>query len=83
MCDQQSPRSACAYVQSDQSLCLSLEYSITVRLLTEHYSEFLILKGGQARVSLHLSKCYIIGNHIAAQMLILMFILCVSGAILS
>ena len=25
MCDQQSLRSACAYAQSDQSLCLSLE----------------------------------------------------------
>ena len=29
MCDQQSLRSACAYVQSDQSLCLSLKYSMT------------------------------------------------------
>ena len=42
MCDQQSLRSACAYVQSDQSLCKSLEYSMTVKLLTE----FLSLKGG-------------------------------------
>ena len=46
MCDQQSLRSACAYAQSDQSLCLSLEYSISVKLLTEHYFEFLSLKGG-------------------------------------
>ena len=46
MCDQQSLRSACAYAQSDQSLCLSLEYSMTVRLLTEHHLEFLSLKGG-------------------------------------
>ena len=46
MCDQQSLRSACAYAQSDQSLCLSLEYSITVKLLTEHHLEFLRLKGG-------------------------------------
>ena len=38
MCDQQSLRSACAYAQSDQSLCLSLEYSMTVKLLTEHHS---------------------------------------------
>ena len=29
MCDQQMLRSACAYVQSDQSLCMSLEYSMT------------------------------------------------------
>ena len=45
VCDQQSLRSACAYRQSDQSLCLSLEYSMTVKLLTEHHLEFLRLKG--------------------------------------
>ena len=39
-------RSACSYVQSDQSLCLSLKYSLTVKLLTEHHLEFLSLKGG-------------------------------------
>ena len=46
MCDQQSVRSACAYAQSDQSLCLSLEYSMGVKLLTEHHLECLSLKGG-------------------------------------
>ena len=46
MCDQQSLRSACAYAQSDQSLCKSLEYSMIVKLLTEHHLEFLSLKGG-------------------------------------
>ena len=46
MCDQQSLISACAYAQSDQSLCLSLEYSVIVKLLTEHHLEFLSLKGG-------------------------------------
>ena len=46
ICDQQSLRSVCAYAQSDQSLCLSLEYSMTVKLLTEHHLEFLSLKGG-------------------------------------
>ena len=46
MCNQQSLRSACAYAQSDQSLCLSLEYSRSVKLLTEHHLEFLSLKGG-------------------------------------
>ena len=46
MCDQGSLRSACAYAQSDQSLCLSLEYSMTVKLLIEHHFEFLSLKGG-------------------------------------
>ena len=45
LCDQQSLRSACAYAQSDQSLCLLLEYSKTVQLLTEHHLEFLSLKG--------------------------------------
>ena len=46
MCDQQSLRSACAYVQADQSLCLSLDYSMSVKLLTENHLEFLSLKGG-------------------------------------
>ena len=46
MCDQQRLRPACAYAQTDQSLCLSLEYSMTVELLTEHCLEFLSLKGG-------------------------------------
>ena len=46
MCDQQSLRLACIYAQSDQSLCLSLAYSMNVKLLTEHYLEFLSLKGG-------------------------------------
>ena len=46
MCDKQSLRSACTYAQSDQSLCLSLEYHLTVKLLTEHHLRFLSLKGG-------------------------------------
>ena len=46
MCEQQSLRSACAYAQSDQSLCHSLEYSMSVKLLTEYHLEFLSLKGG-------------------------------------
>ena len=46
MCDQLSLRSACAYAQSDQSLCLSLEFSMSVKLLTEHHLEFLSLKRG-------------------------------------
>ena len=61
MCDQQSLRSACAYAQSDQSLCLSLAYSKTIKILTEHHLEFLSLKGAtQARPNLHLSKCHIV-----------------------
>ena len=46
MCDQQSLGPACAYAQSDLSLCLSLEYYMSVKLLTEHHLEFLSLKGG-------------------------------------
>ena len=46
VCDQQRLRPACAYVQSDQSLCLSLDYSMSVKLLAEHHFEFLSLKGG-------------------------------------
>ena len=46
MCDHQSLRSACAYAQSDQGHCLSLEYSMSVKLLTEQHLEFLSLKGG-------------------------------------
>ena len=46
MSDQQSLRSACANVQSDQSLYLLLEYSTTPRLLTEQHLEFLSWTGG-------------------------------------
>ena len=46
MYDQRRLRPGCAYAQSDQSLCLSLEYSLTVKLLTEHHLEFLSLKKG-------------------------------------
>ena len=45
MCDQQRLRPACAYAQSDQSLCKSLEYSMNVQLRAEHHLEFLSLKG--------------------------------------
>ena len=51
---------ACAYAQSDQSLCLSLEYSMTAKLLTEHH-----LEAVQARLNLHMSKCHIVGNHVS------------------
>ena len=46
MCDPQRLRPACAYAQSDQNLCYSLEYSMTVKLLTKQRLEFLSLKGG-------------------------------------
>ena len=43
---QQRLRPACAHAQSDQSLCLSLEYYMNIKLLNEHYLEFLSLKEG-------------------------------------
>ena len=68
MCDQQSLRSACAYAQSDQSLCLSLEYSMIVKLLTEHHLEFQSFKGGCRGSSestlLKMSNCW--KSHAAA-----------------
>ena len=55
-----------AYAQSDKSLCCSFAYSMNVKLLTEHHLEFLSLKGAaQARLSLYLSKCHIVGNHVS------------------
>ena len=49
-----------AKVQSDQNLCLALEYSMSVKLLIEQGA-------AQARLSLHLSKCHIVGNHISTH----------------
>ena len=50
-------RQAKAYAQSDQSLCKSLEHSMTVKLLTEQHLKFLSLKkAAQAPLSLHSSK---------------------------
>ena len=70
MCDQQSLRSACAYAQSDQSLYLSLEYSMTVKLQTEHHLEFLSLKGdctGSSESTLvKMSNCW--KFHVMAQL---------------
>ena len=70
-CDQQSLRSACPYAQSDQSLCLLLEYSLTVKLLTEKHLVFPSLKGGYtgSSVSLHMSKFHIVGNHMSRLIL--------------
>ena len=69
MCDLQSLRSACAYAESDQSLYESLEYSMSVKLLTEHHLEFLRLKGGCRGSSestlVKLSNCW--KSHAAAQ----------------
>ena len=45
---------------------MSLEYSMNIKLLTEYHFEFLSLIGGsKGLLSLHLSKCYIVGNHMS------------------
>ena len=75
MCDQQRLRPACAYAQSDQSLCLSLNNSMSVKLLTEHHLEFLCLKGGCTGSSestlVKTSHCW--KSHVAAHYNILVF----------
>ena len=61
-----------AYVQSDQSLCLSLEYSMTVKLLTKHNLELLSLKGGCTGSSestiVKMPHCW--KSHVTAQLLL-------------
>ena len=71
MCDQQSLRSACAYAQSDQSICKSLEPSMTVKLLTEQYLDFLSLKGsctGSSETTL-VKMPYCWKSHVTAHMI--------------
>ena len=45
MCNRQRLRKACAYAQSDQSFCQSLEYSMNFKLLTEKHFGCLFLTG--------------------------------------
>ena len=75
MCDQQSLRSACAYAQSDQSLSLSLDYFMTVKLLTEHHLKSLGLKGGCTGSSestlVKMPHCW--KSHVTAQRLIILY----------
>ena len=63
-------RPARAYAQSDQSLCLSLENSMSVKLLTEHHLEFLVLKGGYTGSSestlVKMPHCW--KSHVVAQL---------------
>ena len=60
MCNQQRLRPACTYVQSDQSLCLSLEYSMTVKLLIEQHLEFLSFTGSCTGSSESMSICHML-----------------------
>ena len=70
MCNQQRLRSVCPYAQSDQSLCKSVEYSMNVKLLTEHHLEFLSLKGGYTGSfeSIHVKMPHCWKSHVAAQL---------------
>ena len=76
MCDEQRLRSACAYAQSDQSIFLLLEYSMTVRLLTKHHLKFLSLTGdctGSYESTLvKIPNCW--KSHIVAHYLFSLFI---------
>ena len=70
VCDQQSHRSTCAYAKSDQSLCYSLEYSMSIKLLIDYHVEFLSLKrgctGSSEAILVKIPHCW--KSHIAAQM---------------
>ena len=65
ICDQQSRRSACAYAQSDQSICLSLEYSMTATDWTSFAVSKLKKEAAQARLSQR-SNCW--KSHATAHM---------------
>ena len=69
MCDQQRLRPACAYAQSDQSVCWSLEYTLTLGLLIEHHLEFLSLKGDctGSSESIHVKMPHCWKSYVAAQ----------------
>ena len=70
------PQISLRKAQSDQSLCLSLEYTMIVKLLTEHHLEFLSLKGGCRGSSkstfVKMSNCW--KSHAAAQFLFIVSI---------
>ena len=66
ICDQLRLKPACAYALFAQSICLWLEYSMTVRLLTEHHLEFRRWKGGFTGSSEStLGKMPYCGNHMS------------------
>ena len=51
-----------AHTRSDQSLCLSLKYSMVAKLLSEHHLELLSVKGGctgsSESTSVEMSHCW-------------------------
>ena len=68
-------RPACAYAQSDQSLCKSLEHSMTVKLLTEQYLGFQSLKegctGSFESIFVKMRHCW--KSHVTAQICLIFF----------
>ena len=70
MCHQQRLRPACTYAQSDQSLCLLLDHSMTVKLLAKQYLEFLSLKGGctGSTESIYVKMPHCSKSHVAAHL---------------
>ena len=73
MCNQQRLRPAWAYTHTDQSLCKSFEYSMSVKLLTERHLEVLNLKGGCTGSSepalVKMPQCW--KSHVAAHLVII------------
>ena len=69
-----------AYAQSGQSLCKSLEYSMSVNLLTKQHLKFLSLKvgctGSSESTLVKMTFCHIVGNRM------LRLITCISKAVL-
>ena len=57
-------------LQSDQSLCLSLEYYMNIKLLNEHNLEFLSLKEGYtgSSESIHFKMPHCWKSHVAAHL---------------
>ena len=76
MCDQQRLWPACAFAQSDQSLCLSPDYSMNVQSLNEQHFEFLSLKGSCTGLSestlVKMSHCW--KSQVMAQIITLLLI---------
>ena len=64
-----------AYAQSDQNLYMSLKYSLSVKLLTEHHLEFKGLNGGCTSSSestlVKMPHCW--KSHVAAHLCELLF----------
>ena len=68
MCDQQRLRPGCAYAQTDQSLRLSLKYTMSVNLLAEQHLEFLSFRGDciGSSDSIHVKMPHCWKSHVTA-----------------